>query len=614
MILNAAGGGRSVDPAADSDDPAADSDDPAADSVDPAADSDDPAADSVDVVDYEDAAVDIFGELTSGDLTLRRDKYSDEARSLGLTPSSIDEITEMEYDELKGRCASLLEGLGIDMGRENATYPGGQPQRAVFCTRTLNLRSIQAIGLDMDYTLVDYDVDAWEGRAYDFALRSLARRGVPTQGLEIDKDLVIRGLIIDKRHGNIVKTDRFGFVKRAMHGTARMTAAEVRMRYGRELVNLKDERWVFLNTFFSVSEAVLYAQLVDRLDSGAIERTVCPQSYEGLYVLVKEAVFDAHVEGTLKKEIMANPSRFVRPDPELPQTLIDQRQAGKTLMLITNSDFGYTETVMTCALGDRWKEFFDIVIVNARKPDFWSSDAQLYEIVSNDGLMRPVQKLTRQASEASEGKVFSGGSAKQVQAALGVDGSSILYVGDHIYTDAALAKLQFSWRTCLILRELEAEVEALASGRAHRRYLKSLLDKKERVGFCLNQIRLERQRILARPDGELTEADTDRVENFNRVLAELLAVMSKLDDQIGPGIERDGRDFNYLWGHLLRAGVNDRSMLLKQIEKYADVYTSKVSNLGLYSPYMYWRSPPVSMGHDRPKKDDTVLRKKDVMG
>jgi HAD superfamily 5'-nucleotidase-like hydrolase len=442
---------------------------------------------------------------------------------------------------------------------------------------------------------------------YDFALRSLARRGVPTQGLQIDKDLVIRGLIIDKRHGNIVKTDRFGFVKRAMHGTARMSAAEVRTRYGRELVNLKDEeRWVFLNTFFSVSEAVLYAQLVDRLDSGAIERTVCPRAYDALHALVKEAVFDAHVEGTLKQEIMANPSRFVRPDPELPQTLIDQRQAGKTLMLITNSEFDYTATVMTCALGSGWKSYFDIIIVNARKPDFWSSDAQLYEIVSDDGLMRPVQKLTRQ-SDSNEGKIFSGGSAKQVQAALGVEGSSVLYVGDHIYTDAALAKLQFSWRTCLILRELEAEVQALASGRAHRQYLKSLLDKKERVGFCLNQIRLERQRILARPDGELVASDFDRIENFNRVLAELLVVMSELDDQIGPGIERDGCHFNATWGHLCRAGVNDRSMLLKQIEKYADVYTSKVSNLGLYSPYMYWRAPPVSMGHDRPKKDETVL-------
>lgn len=35
----------------------------------------------------------------------------------------------------------------------------------------------------------------------------------------------------------------------------------------REVVNLRNEgRWVFLNTLFSVSEAVMYMQLVDRLD------------------------------------------------------------------------------------------------------------------------------------------------------------------------------------------------------------------------------------------------------------------------------------------------------------------------------------------------------------
>jgi len=33
------------------------------------------------------------------------------------------------------------------------------------------------------------------------------------------------------------------------------------------VVQLKNEgRWVFLNTLFSVSEAVMYAQLVDRMD------------------------------------------------------------------------------------------------------------------------------------------------------------------------------------------------------------------------------------------------------------------------------------------------------------------------------------------------------------
>jgi hypothetical protein len=47
-----------------------------------------------------------------------------------------------------------------------------------------------------------------------------------------------------------------------MHGTRMLTPAEVRESYGRELVNLRNEsRFVFLNTLFSVSEAVLYMQV-----------------------------------------------------------------------------------------------------------------------------------------------------------------------------------------------------------------------------------------------------------------------------------------------------------------------------------------------------------------
>ena len=38
-----------------------------------------------------------------------------------------------------------------------------------------------------------------------------------------------------------------------------------------------------------------------------------------------------------------------------------------------------------------------------------------------------------------------------VEAARGIEGDDILYVGDHIYTDAALAKINFRWRTALIV-------------------------------------------------------------------------------------------------------------------------------------------------------------------
>ena len=47
-----------------------------------------------------------------------------------------------------------------------------------------------------------------------------------------------------------------------MHGTHMMSPGEIREVYGRELVNLKNEgRWSFLNTLFSVSEAVMYLQV-----------------------------------------------------------------------------------------------------------------------------------------------------------------------------------------------------------------------------------------------------------------------------------------------------------------------------------------------------------------
>lgn len=71
----------------------------------------------------------------------------------------------------------------------------------------------------MDYTLINYDVDAWEGRAYTYGLETLREQGIPVEGLSFDPQLVIRGLIMDKEKGNLIKVDRFGLVKRAMHGT-----------------------------------------------------------------------------------------------------------------------------------------------------------------------------------------------------------------------------------------------------------------------------------------------------------------------------------------------------------------------------------------------------------
>ena len=42
-----------------------------------------------------------------------------------------------------------------------------KPERGVFVNRTLNMRSVEAVGYDMDYTLIHYKVDVWEAAAFD---------------------------------------------------------------------------------------------------------------------------------------------------------------------------------------------------------------------------------------------------------------------------------------------------------------------------------------------------------------------------------------------------------------------------------------------------------------
>lgn len=548
--------------------------------------------------------VDYLGESTKGDLNVKLDQLE----SFGVDSQTtlegpIEEVARMEAQEAE----DLLEDLGIP-----DPFSCRHSDRGIFCTRTLNLRSISAIGYDMDYTLMHYNVMAWEGRAYDYCMENLKNVGFPVDGLSFDQDLVIRGLVIDKEKGNLVKADRFGYVKRAMHGTTMLSTRAVSEMYGRELVDLrKESRWEFLNTLFSVSEAVAYMQMVDRLDDGAIAAELGPLDYKGLYKAVGKALFRAHVEGQLKSEIMSKPELFVEPDPELPLALLDQKEAGKKLLLITNSDYHYTDKMMQHSFNRflpndiGWRELFDMVIVSARKPEFFQMSHPLYEVVTGEGLMKPCFK-------AQTGGLYSGGSAQMVENSLNIHGDEILYVGDHIYTDVSQSKVHLRWRTALICRELEEEYSALIRSMDHRLTLIELINQKEVVGDLFNQLRLALQRrTKGRPAQTLAATNMDDQE-LTESMQKLLIVMRRLDQKIAPMLEADGEHFNKRWGFLSRAGLWDKSHLMRQIEKYADIYTSRVSNFLQYTPFMYFRSQEQTLAHDSHPSYHSHLNGSDV--
>jgi HAD superfamily 5'-nucleotidase-like hydrolase len=471
------------------------------------------------------------------------------------------------------------------------------PARGLFCNRTLNLRGIRAIGYDMDYTLVHYHMRAWERRAYRYIKEGLLAKGWPVEDLTFDPDLVIRGLIIDTHHGNVVKANRFGYVKRAFHGTDPLSYDRQRTTYQRTLVDLAEDRWHFLNTLFSISSACMYMQLVDRLDANKLEGSM---GYADLYDAVQQTLDEAHMEGRLKKEIINHPERFVDLDPEMPLALLDQKEAGKKLLLITNSEWDYAQPMLQYAFnqflpeGMTWRDVFDISIVGARKPDFFSVRMPAFRVVDDDGLLRE-----HKAGALKEGCVYVGGNAPLVEESLGLTGEEILYVGDHLFVDVNISKKVLRWRTALVVRELEAEIDAFQRFADRQEQLTEMMAQKEQLESEYSAKRLQLQRV-ADDYGPYEPCDPDEIETEMNAVRKRLV---KLDEQIAPLAKASSRLVNENWGPLMRTG-KDKSLFARQVERYADVYTGRVSNFLHHTPFVYLRSHRGSLPHDEAAERD----------
>jgi len=477
------------------------------------------------------------------------------------------------------------------MGKDSSdTGRHPPPERGVFCSRTLNLRAIRAIGYDMDYTLIHYHVDEWERRAFAHMKQKLTDRGWPVKDLEFDPQAFQRGLFIDRHLGNIVKANEFGYVKRASHGLKMLDFDTQRRAYSETIVDPSDERFVFLNTLFSISEASMYAQLVGVLDRGKLPEVI---GYPDLYDILKRSFQETHMEGTLKAEITADPERFVDLDPGTPLVLLDQKEAGDRILLITNSGWTYVHSMMSYAF-DRflppdmtWRDLFDIIVVSARKPVFFQWVQPFFEVIDEEGRLLPV------TGTPEPGKILLGGHAGIIEEMLGLRGNQFLYVGDHAYDDVHVSKSIRRWRTALVVRELEEEILAQESFRDDQRRLTQLMIQKSHLEARQARIRLELQHIKRRrPRGEEASAKELEAE-----LERLRNGLVEFDEKITPLAQAASELRNPSWGLLMRTG-NDRSYIAGLVERHADIYTSRVSNLLSSTPFAFFRAYRSLLPHD----------------
>ncbi|KAI7733204.1 hypothetical protein M8C21_006168, partial [Ambrosia artemisiifolia] len=162
-----------------------------------------------------------------------------------------------------GEVASLLssaEGMPtLDIGKR------------IFCNSAVNMKNIVAVGFDMDYTLAQYKPDTFESLAYDGTVEKLVTNlGYPKELLEwsFDWTYMVRGLVLDKKRGNILKMDRHKYVKVAYHGFRLMSKSEKVATYGNTFTRdaFDGPDYAHIDTLFSLAEAYLFAQLVDFKD------------------------------------------------------------------------------------------------------------------------------------------------------------------------------------------------------------------------------------------------------------------------------------------------------------------------------------------------------------
>ncbi len=477
--------------------------------------------------------------------------------------------------------------------------------RDIFVNRNLRMAGVELIGFDMDYTLAIYHMRRLEQLAYDMTLaRLVSERGYPTVigQLQYDHHFVMRGLAVDKENGNLLKMDRFGYVGRAWHGLRPLDREVWKKLYRNQRVKLKNPQFAWIDTLFALPEAWLFAGIIELLES--LGQRV---DYGKLYDDIREAIDTVHRDNSLKREVRKELGRYIFQDPELGPALHKLRSGGKKLFLLTNSAWDYTDAVMRYLLDGQvaeypsWRNYFDYIVTLAAKPAFFSEQRPFLELETAGA--GEEARVVGEATHVERGKVYQGGNLLQFEQQTGYAGECVLYVGDHIYGDILKSKKTSLWRTCMVVQEIEDEITYTDGQRERIQRLSEVELARERlddeVAHRKGQLNVL-DRKLER--GDLQDGAPERLEEERRkVKAELdklrwaLREATEIADTLECEVEEG---FNPYWGLLFKEG-HENSRFGEQVERYACLYTSRVSNFLHDSPMQYYRSPRELMPHEQ---------------
>ena len=363
-----------------------------------------------------------------------------------------------------------------------------QHDKRVWVNRTLRMDQIEWVGFDMDYTLAIYKQVEIDRLSIQATVKKLVDRGYPPELAEVQYayEFPVRGLLIDKRFGHMLKMDRYKYVGKGYHGMRELSREERRNLYHARKVRPVAPRYHWIDTLYALPEAALYAGAVDLLD-----RYGTPVDYAQLFQDIRECIDEAHRDGAIVDVIQHDLPRFVLKDNDLAPTLHKLRSAGKKLFLLTNSRWGYSDAMMHYLLDGMmseypsWRNYFDVVVVAATKPAFFQERRPFLERVGDT--THPVTRLER-------GHIYEGGNLRDFERMIHSGGDSVLYVGDHIYGDILRSKKESAWRTAMIVQEMAGESVAMEKTRGDLAQLDTMARQRDRLE---DELRFRQARLKA---------------------------------------------------------------------------------------------------------------------
>lgn len=133
-----------------------------------------------------------------------------------------------------------------------------------------------------------------------------------------------------------------------------------------------------LNDLFSMAECCLIADTVQFFKDRGIP--FCPRNAVDD---VLSAIGTTHISGDFHRLVAADPGRYFEEQPHLKEVISKLKASGKRLIFASNSPFWYVDAGMRHVMGENWRGDWDVVIVSAGKPLFYTEDSRPFREVSS---------------------------------------------------------------------------------------------------------------------------------------------------------------------------------------------------------------------------------------